>query len=245
MLTNLELSILDARDRGDTAELKRLQAEYRERGLIRGGGTCEVVEGGISRSVVSRSVAQDEREVPVLRERAEPTVAVVLSNTARQRIENDLFALTRSDGKECGGYLFGPKFYGLNKPIEIRSATRTWDARRAEDSLWLDSAAWLATEQAIAKEGLDEELCGSWHCHPLTHVRKPSSADLAAWLGMRDFFEGRRWSSKAHIGLIYSARYDPRRGESSWADPEVSAWVVKRDRWGSPVCEPASLRERR
>jgi hypothetical protein len=62
---------------------------------------------------------------------------------------------------------------------------------------------------------------------------------------MLDFYDGRPWSSRAHVGLIYSAGYDGRRGESTWARPDVSAWILTRDKWtGRPTCEPAALTTR-
>ncbi len=107
--------------------------------------------------------------------------------------------------------------------------------------MFLDTKAWACAEQAIEREGRDEVMVGSWHCHPGTLDRRPSHTDLRGWLSMLDFCARRRRSSQAHVGLIYSAAYDAWRGESTWARPKVSAWIVRRDGWGSSVCEPARI----
>jgi hypothetical protein len=103
----------------------------------------------------------------------------------------------------------------------------------------LDSAAWLAVDQVIAREGRDEMLLGTWHTHPGTSDARPSAADRSCWLGALEYV-----GATAHVGLIYTIGKPTYYGERSWATPQVSAWVTRRTRAGTPITEPASLRER-
>jgi Prokaryotic homologs of the JAB domain len=148
-------------ERESTSPSRRYQGD-----LIRAGGTASI-------SSYSHAQPTEPGETPELQETAASPVQIELTSSARQRISEDLFTLTRSDGLEAGGFLFGPKFDGLTGPIRITSATRTWNAQRGEASLLLDTKAWIETEQQIAREGRDEELIGCWHCHPDTHDRRP------------------------------------------------------------------------
>jgi hypothetical protein len=64
----------------------------RTTGLIRGSSEAPRLIGE------TRSASIDSDEIPEFRETAEPTIEVVLAATARERIADDLFALTRADG---------------------------------------------------------------------------------------------------------------------------------------------------
>jgi hypothetical protein len=108
----------------------------------------------------------------------------------------------------------------------------------------MDVEAWYATARAIALEGREEGLLGSFHTHPDSTDGRPSDADLSAWLMMRDYAE-RHGSSSAvpHVGLIYTLRsaYD----ERSWARPALHAYIVQREGYGRrPVCRPVAIRQR-
>lgn len=214
-------------------------------GIIRGGGTASVItRRDYYGSRSTPTTAPLDAETPMLRTSARSSLEITLTRSTREWIHDDLFWLTRSDGQEAGGFLFGRPFSSWHRLIEITMATSTANAERARDSLLLDSSRWAAAERAIELEGRNEVMLGSWHCHPGTRDRRPSDADLRVWLRMRDYFDGRRFSSEAHVGLIYSSSYDAHYGDSDWVRPEVSAWVVSRDRLGNPICEPATIKGR-
>lgn len=85
------------------------------------------------------------------------------------------------------------------------------------------------------KRGLAE--IGSWHSHvdfgelPREQLLRPSEADLAQWVGMRDLLALPRF-----LGLIVVV------SATRWERPELTAWLVRAgsDREHA-ICEPAVL----
>jgi Prokaryotic homologs of the JAB domain len=171
-------------------------------GLIRGSSEPVGVGGSGAHSAAPvTSVSQSlEREVPELRSTPSP-VEVTLSRSAGERISDDLFWSTRTDSLESGGFLFAKPTRSWVKSVEIVHATRTGNADRWHDRVSLDTDTWRNAEAAFAIDGLELELCGLWHSHPGTRDGTPSSADLAALLGVLDF-HANRGRSAAWVGRL-------------------------------------------
>lgn len=192
------------------------------------------------RSNVSRAV-NPASEVPKLRANAKPTIEIVITRTARQTIMDDLFASTRVDGLEAGGFLHGKPTRSWNRQVEILDATHTGDAERTRDSVLLDTGQWIRRERGYKASGLDCRLVGIWHSHPSTRDGTPSTADRKALLSVLEWHEQHGRNAAYSVGLIYAAE-----DGDSWARPYLHAWVVHRNRrTGTAICEPASIRERR
>jgi proteasome lid subunit RPN8/RPN11 len=147
--------------------------------------------------------------------------------------------LTRSDGLEAGGFLFGPPSYSWHKEVRITSATPTADAIRGSDSLKLDTREWLEAERSFERAGFDDVLLGVWHCHPDESARtcEPSTLDLRAWASALDYSRGRSINSYS-VGLVYTAA--PFWGDS-WASPGPHCYVTRTDRCGRLITEPAEV----
>jgi hypothetical protein len=153
---------------------------------------------------------------------------------------SDLFELTRSDGLEAGGFLFGPASWSWDKEIRVLHATATADAIRTSGTLRLDAREWLEAERSFERQGLDDVLLGIWHSHPRTFSRDgtPSSADLRAFLAARDWPEEQGRSNAFGVSLLFSAS---EFWGDSWAAPGAHAFVTRRDRFGRGVTEPAEV----
>jgi proteasome lid subunit RPN8/RPN11 len=191
---------------------------YRPQGdLIRGGGVAGLdwknanrqrIEDDNARGAVNASAQRrsSQGEIPELL--SEPSkLEVVLGRSASSRISDDIYALTHRDNRECGGFLYGPGVRSWDRRITLSGATRTWNAVRTDSGMLMDVEAWYATARAIALEGREEGLLGSFHTHPDSTDGRPSDADLSAWLMMRDYAERHGSSSR-------EGRYLQRAAES-------------------------------
>jgi hypothetical protein len=134
-----------------------------------------------------------------------------------------------SDGKETGGFFFGPQLRGWHQRADVRWVTRAVKDR-APGTAKLDIAAVAAEKAELRRSGAGVDEQGFWHTHPDSGDGTPSPADLSALLSAHDFLK------RPYVGLILTCREsDPR-----WNNPEVYAWVVRRDGpLNRPVCEPA------
>jgi hypothetical protein len=162
--------------------------------------------------------------------RSKSASPITIAVSARSwRTLRDL-ARESSDGKETGGFFFGPHVRGWHQRADVRWVTRAIK-ERAPGSAKLDIGAVVAEKAELRQsgaDGIDEQ--GFWHTHPDSRDGTPSPADLTVLLNAHDFLK------RPYVGLILTSRSsDPR-----WNDPEVHAWIVRRDGpLQRPVCEPA------
>jgi hypothetical protein len=162
--------------------------------------------------------------------RSETASPVTIDLSGRSwRTLRDL-ARESSDGKETGGFFFGPQFRGWHQRADVRWVTRAVK-ERAPGTAKLDIAAVAAEKVELRRsgaDGVDEQ--GFWHTHPDSGNGTPSPADLTVLLNAHDFLK------RPYVGLILTCREsDPR-----WNNPTVHAWIVRRDGpLNRPVCERA------
>ena len=155
---------------------------------------------------------------------------ITISLSARSwRTLRDL-ARESSDGKETGGFFFGPQVRGWHRRAEVRWVTRAIK-ERAPGSAKLDIGAVVAEKAELRQSGADHvDEQGFWHTHPDSHDGTPSPADLTVLLNAHDFLK------RPYVGLILTAQ----ASDARWRDPEVHGWIVRRDGpLGRLVCEPA------
>jgi hypothetical protein len=137
-----------------------------------------------------------------------------------------------SDGKETGGFFFGPHVRGWHERADVRWVTRAIKDR-APGSAKLDIGAVVAEKAELRQsgaDGVDEQ--GFWHTHPDSHDGTPSPADLTVLLNAHDFLH------RPYVGLILTAG----ASDSRWNNPTVHGWIVRRDGpLNRPVCEPARV----
>jgi hypothetical protein len=216
------------------------------RTFIRDAPPARIIQSGEG-SVARPSGSQDsdaERETAELRKTTSP-VEVVLTRSVQRVIGDELFALTRTDGKECGGFLYARPSFSWHRQVEILVATTTGDADRSSHYVKLDSDEWLRNEWAIEEQRNDLALAGLWHSHPATHSRDGglSRTDLGALTSVLDWNVSRNRDTAYSVGLLYCA--DPRYESESWATPGLHAFVVRREGYSRrPVCERANVRKR-
>jgi hypothetical protein len=141
------------------------------------------------------------------------------------------FAGASRDGREAGGFLFGPHVRSWHSRIVITSATEA-AKEREPNTMKLDLEKHVLRDMAsIRASGVDDfGECGFWHTHPNTRVAAPSEADLAAWLSSSD------WLGRPYIGLILTADSTDER----WIHPHVGAWITRRLH-GRAICEPVDV----
>jgi proteasome lid subunit RPN8/RPN11 len=153
----------------------------------------------------------------------------------------EAFWMTRSDGREVEGFLFGDR-PGRGEPVlRLSHATETGEAAvRTSTSLLLDNGRWKAAESWVRANEWDEcQAVGIWHTHP-EDDGTPSDADLRGFLGLLDWNEEHRRTLPFTVGLILS-----RDRQGSWGSPEIAAWVTRREGYArQPVTEPATVRRR-
>jgi hypothetical protein len=113
---------------------------------------------------------------------ASPTT-IALSARSRRTLRD--LARESSDGKETGGFFFGPHVRGWHQRADVRRVTRAIKDR-APGSARLDIGAVVAEKAELRQsggDGIDEQ--GFWHTHPDSHDGTPSPADLAVLLRSR------------------------------------------------------------
>lgn len=188
-------------------------------------------------------------DLPELRLNGVSPITVGLSRSSREAMRDDAFTLTRSDGLECGSYLFASVPRSWHREIYVVHATTTGDnAIRRNGSLKLDSSRWRDAERWIAGNGWhDVAMVGIWHSHPGETGRdagRPSDADLEAFLLARDLGDKLR-GVQFSVGLILTpGRYVGNYGAeySCWASPTLHAWVTRRSKYGgTPITERANV----
>jgi len=172
-------------------------------------------------------LSQEPEHVEIRSKSASPTTIALSARSWRTL--RDL-ARESSDGKETGGFFFGPHVRGWHQRADVRWVTRAIKDR-APGSAKLDIGAVVAEKAELRQsgaDGVDEQ--GFWHTHPDSHDGTPSPADLTVLLNAHDFLK------RPYVGLILTAR----ASDARWQKPEVHGWIVRRDGpLGRPVCEPA------
>src|SRR5262245_36671039 len=102
-----------------------------------------------------------------LRTDVAPSATVAISTTARSLISDQVFALTRIDGGEVGGWLFGQlsrrRFDGATLDVR-RAIPASRNRTRAQVHLAIDEL--LAERRRCRAEGTQLELVGDWHAQP-------------------------------------------------------------------------------
>jgi len=143
------------------------------------------------------------------------------------------FAQASRDGRETGGFLFGPHVRSWHNRIVITSATEA-AMERQPTRLKLDLEQHVLRDMAwIRASRVDDTFgeAGFWHTHPNERVATPSQPDLAAWLSGSD------WLGRPYLGLILTAEATDQR----WTHPHVSAWITRREVHGRAICEPVDV----
>lgn len=185
---NIELlkqRITAARDRGNTAELERLQAEYRISGVpttaqARGHQLPQArVAGGDS---LARPAARDS----LTRAPAVQGLSVAITPSVRDSLDDQY------DGAETGGFLIGP--ITSDEIFVTGVIAQSGDEQdRTSTSTKLDLYRALSILETLPS---DVSICGDWHVHPHEADTQPSSADLRSWEHLSEYFE-RPW-----VGII-------------------------------------------
>ena len=137
------------------------------------------------------------------------------------------FAQASRDGRETGGFLFGPHVRSWHSRILVTSATESAQQRHPT-SMNLDLEKHVLRDMAwIRASRVDDSFgeCGFWHTHPNERVARPSQPDLATWLSAAD------WLGRPYLGLILTA--DP--ADQRWTHPHVSAWITRRTTHGQAI----------
>jgi proteasome lid subunit RPN8/RPN11 len=211
-MTLLEERILDAHRRGATAELKRLQAEFR-------------------RTAVVTSVGRGQVRPAQLREGAAAgRLAVTLTESARRDLVDQI--ADYCDGREVGGALYGHRaggtivvdYVGGQNPDYVY---RTSGSTEIVPDYCLEFQDWLR------EIGSASRWLGDFHTHEEEHPQ-PSRNDLKAWKGLHDSQGHGIW-----VGLIATPDY--REREWRWLAPTLHAWVASRSAGGETVVKRAVL----
>lgn len=163
-----------------------------------------------------------------IRNKSASPITISLSGRSWRTLRD--LARESSDGKETGGFFFGPHVRGWHQRADVRWVTRAIKDR-APGSAKLDIGAVVAEKAELRQSGADHvDEQGFWHTHPDSHDGTPSPADLTVLLNAHDFLH------RPYVGLILTAA----ASDARWRDPEVHGWIVRRDGpLGRPVCEPA------
>jgi hypothetical protein len=211
----LERSIDDARTRGDTGTLERLQAEYRRLPAIRVIGPESVRVTGSPPGPLAEDRA---REVLAARaERASATVPTVVRVTpgARRELQEVRFDSSYEHGGYTLGYVDGPELI-----IETLRGGNGNDTQGEPHAVHMNRDYGLMLEE---RTGL--RLCGLWHSHP----RTPPDEELR--LSSYDEDSIARWAQagKETIVSLLLGPGDPDRYHVVWAYPRMKAWLAHED----------------
>jgi hypothetical protein len=179
------------------------------------------------RTTKSRWRLSQEPEHVEIRGKSASPVTIALSARSWRTLRD--LARESSDGKETGGFFFGPHVRGWHQRADVRWVTRAIKDR-APGSAKLDIGAVVAEKAELRQsgaDGVDEQ--GFWHTHPDSHDGTPSPADLNVLRNAHDFLK------RPYVGLILTAQ----ASDARWHDPAVHGWIVRRDGpLHRPVCEP-------
>jgi proteasome lid subunit RPN8/RPN11 len=229
-----------ARSRGDQAEVERLQATFRQSGLIitRGGPAPTVIDGrgeaprhrrprhtrdaALFGHGPSKVELRDERSGFLLR----------LEASARRAIEQEVAHIRGTLGdREAGGYLFAPLVTrARDDSLTIAAASHAGESRHARSSIQLGDPFELRNQLPASWRTYKQ--CGDWHTHAAGSTT-PSDADMRAWAAWCDELCRARY-----LTLIVS----PSTEGSGWMIPTFSAYETRRVGYPSRfVCSPCHM----
>jgi proteasome lid subunit RPN8/RPN11 len=184
--------------------------------IIRGGGTCTVVEGGRSRSFASSSSS-----VPKFFPTLAPSYQATLGYEAHRDIRREIrSAAVEFDFREVetGGWLLSDERW----PDRIVLATDAGEgASYSRSSVHLD----LDRAEEMKRTYPHLSLRGDWHLHP-TGDEIPSETDRRAWM------RGCELTGDYWIAIVAT----PAR--SYLGDPDLHGWLTTKT-----FCEPLRLVE--
>ena len=169
-----------------------------------------------------------------LRLKATPTITIAMRESVWDNLRR--FAQDTRDGRETGGFFFGERLttYSTVSPNSVTSMVE----RRSRSSASFDLMACIQEKASHAIWAPHIEEQGCWHTHPYPDyedkhlIGQPSPQDMRTWLSAHDFLQ-----RPYYVGLILTAED---YGNQRWSRPNLSAWIVRRDRYfEKPVCEPA------
>lgn len=236
---SLETRILKAIERGDTSEVERLRAEYRQSGVTRYyGGTATVVSRAAKRPKRGPAGSSVVHEVPELRADVTASLTVKIGAGA---LDGIFAELERSGGLlhtvETGGNIFGERRGNVIELVWASGPGSDGKARRFENSVMVS----LADGYQHAKElqriyQRDVQFVGGYHTHPI-HQPLPSATDRSEGLVALDQAHALGTWTRYWIDLILMA--DKERG---WSAPLVRGWATRRTDLGA-VTEPVRVVE--
>jgi proteasome lid subunit RPN8/RPN11 len=209
--------------------------------IIRGGGTCTVVEGGRTRSVPSAATTGVE-----LLDEADQSFELRLAMNIRRDIERECSRINHlaydqlGAPAESGGYLFA-HYSARADGVQVVYASADASEHTTHSVLLNDPVdvmkAIRAGEHGEYRARADLRLCGSWHSHPI-HDPTPSRQDLENWANRL-----RRSGADSWATMIVT----PSDSELGWMSPQLHAYRTYWSRaasWGTkPVCSPARIEE--
>jgi integrative and conjugative element protein (TIGR02256 family) len=244
---SLEARILTAIERGDTAEVERLRAQYRRSGVIRPGGTATVVQR--SRPAVERprivlykkpaKPRPAKYPVPELRAEATPSLTVRLGAGALDGISAEL---ERSHGLlhtvETGGNVFGRHRGNTIELVYASGPGSDGKARRFENSVMVSLADGYQHAKELKRIYQDDRVSflGGWHTHP---IREPLPSETDRSEGLAGLDQMHRLGTWATCWLDLILMPNAHRG---WEAPSVRGWATRRTDWGA-VTEPVLVVE--
>jgi hypothetical protein len=198
-LSQLQQKILAARARGDTREMKRLQAIYRatpgrtlvsaERGYL--SPPIRVVEpAGVERSRDASAKAKPKTRRVDLQPGFFDFRRVVVRDRARDEMLDEIHRWNASvapewHGIESGGYLAGyweHDYDGNDRIVLTRASGPGPNPHNGHDFLQVTVDAGLQLERKLERH---ERIFGHWHVHVKPGFSRPSQHDLDAWSGLR------------------------------------------------------------
>lgn len=142
--------------------------------------------------------------------------------------------------QETGGGIFGPPLRSWTKQAEVVLANVA-AASRGRNRMQIAYGEIEATEANLIRcHDSEFRRIGDWHVHPGRGATgRPSDTDMRTWLSELDEIDRQRPVGQ-YLGIIATV------GERGWTSrPRLHAWVVRRNSRGEPICEPATLGERR
>jgi proteasome lid subunit RPN8/RPN11 len=209
--------------------------------IIRGAGTCTVVEGGRTRSAAPAATARVE-----LLDEAESTFVLKLGMNIRRDIERECDRINHlaydqlGAPAEAGGYLFA-HYSARAEGVQVVYASADASEHTTHSVLLNDPVdvknAVRAGEHGEFLARAELRLIGSWHSHP-EFIPRPSRQDLENWAHRLQRSGADSWAT-----LIVT----PSDSEVGWMYPQLHGYRTFWDPgkpWGTkPVCAPARIEE--
>ena len=167
-----------------------------------------------------------------LRERAASPVSVHLSREAREQINTEARGVPPSH--ETGGVLIARRSFSETRVDLCRAWGPGPSAHHGRDALVIDWRIEHCRARQLAEE-TDNALVGAgfWHTHPNGDLR-PSDGDLRMFAAAMSHLSDTVWPVHRYVGVICAPPMDRQT-------PRMTAWVVRRQSWGSLVCERAEV----